>query len=121
MKESVDKYHKLIANYEQSRKSYEDTYLDGLSILDVVIPKPKEEEKKRNTISTNANQFMPNPLLIDKDGRFNLDLLRYNLEHKTNLKELPSETSSEPIIETRQIIDLGSADIQTQTTQEEEF
>lgn len=85
LKKYVDEYNKLVENYAVTRKSFEDTFLDGVSALDVVVPKD-------GTKVTNVNSLMPNPLGIDVNGQFNLDLLKYNLEHKTDLKELPNQS-----------------------------
>lgn len=88
LKKYVDEYNKLVENYAITRKSFEDTFLDGVSALDVVIPKDGSKV-------TNVNSLMPNPLGIDINGQFNLDLLKYNLEHETDLKELSNLQSVE--------------------------
>lgn len=88
LKKYVDEYNKLVENYAMIRKSFEDTFLDGVSALDVVVPKDGNKV-------TNVNSLMPNPLGIDVNGQFNLDLLKYNLEHKTDLKELHNLQSVE--------------------------
>lgn len=88
LKKYVDEYNKLVENYAMTRKSFEDTFLDGVSALDVVVPKDGNKV-------TNVNSLMPNPLGIDVNGQFNLDLLKYNLEHKTDSKELPNLQSVE--------------------------
>ena len=88
LKKYVDEYNKLVENYAITRRSFEDTFLDGVSALDVVVPKDGSKV-------TNVNSLMPNPFGIDVNGQFNLDLLKYNLEHETDLKELPNSQSVE--------------------------
>lgn len=115
LKKYVDEYNKLVENYAVTRKSFEDTFLDGVSALDVVIPKD-------GTKVTNVNSLMPNPLGIDVNGQFNLDLLKYNLEHKTDLKELPNLQSVESEVEVNvnQSVAVESP-VQEEKQEEEEF
>lgn len=111
LKKYVDEYNKLVENYAVTRKSFEDTFLDGVSALDVVIPKD-------GTKVTNVNSLMPNPLGIDVNGQFNLDLLKYNLEHKTDLKELPNLQSVESEVEPSVAVENP---VQEEKQEEEEF
>lgn len=111
LKKYVDEYNKLVENYAITRKSFEDTFLDGASALDVVVPKDGSKV-------TNVNSLMPNPLGIDANGQFNLDLLKYNLEHKTDLKELPNLQSVESEVNPSVAVENP---IQERKQEEEEF
>lgn len=83
----VEEYNKLVSTYAMQRKTFEDTFLYGFSVLDVVVPKD-------GTHITNVNSMMANPLGINTEGKFDLDLLKYNLEHKTDYKTIPTEEQS---------------------------
>lgn len=114
LKKYVDEYNKLVENYAVTRKSFEDTFLDGVSALDVVVPKD-------GTKVTNVNSLMPNPLGIDVNGQFNLDLLKYNLEHKTDLKELPNQSvESEVEVNVNPSVAVENP-VQEENQEEEEF
>lgn len=93
LKASVDKYNKLVENYALTRKSFEETFLGGVSALDVVVLKDENGGAQKTNL-------VENPLGVNSEGKFDLDLLVYNLEHKTNYKVIPTEeTKAEQVKE----------------------
>lgn len=87
LKEKHDEYLQLKDFYENQIKSYEDTFLNSMKLSDVVILK---DPNKFGSV----NDLVANPLGIDADGKFNLDLLKYNLKNNTSLTKLPEDTET---------------------------
>lgn len=78
--------------YNTMKASFENAYLKGMNLNDVVILK---EEGKFN----NQGDLMANPKGINNDGKFDLDLLAYNLKNNSNFREIPSDSNEEEVTE----------------------
>lgn len=78
--------------YNTMKASFENAYLKGMNLNDVVILK---EEGKFN----NQGDLMANPKGINNDGKFDLDLLAYNLKNNSNFREIPADSNEEEVTE----------------------
>lgn len=88
IKEEEEEYNVKTECYNNMKANFEKMYLKGANLNDVVILK---EEGKFNS----QNDLMANPKGINNDGKFDLDLLAFNLKNNSDFREIPSDSNKE--------------------------